>query len=1567
MKLPVILSGLAVFLSIIGRLPADDWPTWRHDRERSGVTGESLELPLRKAWYFRSRFAQLAPRYIPVRTQATAKFGLSEREPLPEHARYALAVIAVGDAVYFSSHDGRVVCLDAKTGQVRWEFLAAGAITCAPYAAEGKIWAGSDDGYIYCLDAKTGKQEWKYKAVKDDRWFISFGRLSSIWPVRTDVLVDKGTAYFGAGIFPHDGMYVNALDVKARKPRWRSVCYAYGFAGHIFAAEDLMVLPTEFKGFHGHQLSYNRADGSIGGDWSRLKEHRELLQSGGGVVAGGIRVTGRHGSLMAWKTENEHEPGGRKNIWVTHKRSITFDPRDTAMAGGVAYLTGSDFEQHGADAPVTGTGGAVFAIAPEDGKELWSARIPERPHHMAIAGGKLFLSTRQGTIYCFASQKEPAQGVIDEPIETPFAGDDDLGQYHHVAHRLLGANNPRDKGVGLPGEGFALVLDCTTGKLPYVLALRSRLNICAVFDDEEDARRARVRFSHSNLHCSRISVWFRREGQELPYSPNFADVILSEQAALGGALPVFTPALERLLKPIRGVALFGGKGHEEAALVDWARKAKLDSAQYSQPAKWTLLKQPNEPSWVKFVRPPLAGAGGWTHANGTPGNTMCSHDDALKPPLGIVWYGPPYSSVMFSRPPLVHKGVLVCPVDPFTVEGYDVYNGRRLWSFKPPLNGQPDGFRNFQMMAVGGDSLFIPDGNVIQEVKNKGVLRLDLWTGKVLETYPPPFPEMRMGHFAVSPDGKTFWRSGYGDKTEKAGDWTCMFAVDVESGRILWMAGGPGKKKPFGLYRERVPYERWSSLGDGRIYTMHGQVSQEQRDVLTAEMKAYLEVNDPEAYEKFDTAPKQLRLLIARDAMTGEVLYEHAVDIQGCDQVVIARSDKVLFCTTTGSKWWTEWPRKNFIAAHDGATGKLLWKKPANYRFDPVVTDDTIYAEPWAFDLATGRKRQRIHPITGEPGEWSWVRSNKQCGGCSGSTHFLFGRNKGFGYHDALRDHGMYTSWHHRQACNADTSSGSGMMLKPPFNTGCGCPWSMPFTMAMTKVDREPAIPFECFLQGRSLPVKHLRVNFGANGDRRDAEGNMWIHTRRRTDRHKLSMSFFSPAVFYPGGDGSLWGNDRKGRLSAGEHPVANTKLPIVFDAFARGLKRYCIPVTTPADGRGVYTVRLGFSALPGDRPGQRVFDVKLNGKVVHKDFDIVEVAGAAGRAVWTEHTLSLDDHLILDLVARSEEPGLEQMPLISGLELRREEITTLGLEVAAESWLGLSRPELKIPVKLANLRAADFKGRLVIEAPGDISVKLPAGGAVDLASGSRAELAVELRGSGKPLGTSHTLSLKLVSTAGRTELERRIKVDWLGSLERRVFRGSTVYHAHPEGRKEWMERVRPPHYAGELPVSNGFAAAGDKGAVDSYLSFNFPREIGKIHQARVRLRVASELGAIHQAVFGLAPPVDEPVSAGAWGALRHFEGPPWRSANEFKYPSRPPLRTARNLLAPAGGDSSIVETSVSADLPRDENGNGTVHFAIEPTALNGPVYWSSHGWDIAEENRPTLVLDYEPVKDEKK
>ena len=40
--------------------------------------------------------------------------------------------------------------------------------------------------------------------------------------MRTDIVVDGGVAYFGAGIFPHDGTFIYALDARTGKRIWRN-------------------------------------------------------------------------------------------------------------------------------------------------------------------------------------------------------------------------------------------------------------------------------------------------------------------------------------------------------------------------------------------------------------------------------------------------------------------------------------------------------------------------------------------------------------------------------------------------------------------------------------------------------------------------------------------------------------------------------------------------------------------------------------------------------------------------------------------------------------------------------------------------------------------------------------------------------------------------------------------------------------------------------------------------------------------------------------------------------------------------------------------------------------------------------------------------------------------------------------------------------------------------------------------------------------------------------------------------------------------------------------------------
>ena len=114
-----------------------------------------------------------------------------------------------------------------------------GVPAAAPTVADGKVYFGSDDGFAYCLDAETGQVVWKRHVSPRDEWLIARGTMISRWPVRTGVLVDGGVAYFGAGIFPHETVYLAAVDARTGEVLWVRDDISQADAGYWYVDESL--------------------------------------------------------------------------------------------------------------------------------------------------------------------------------------------------------------------------------------------------------------------------------------------------------------------------------------------------------------------------------------------------------------------------------------------------------------------------------------------------------------------------------------------------------------------------------------------------------------------------------------------------------------------------------------------------------------------------------------------------------------------------------------------------------------------------------------------------------------------------------------------------------------------------------------------------------------------------------------------------------------------------------------------------------------------------------------------------------------------------------------------------------------------------------------------------------------------------------------------------------------------------------------------------------------------------------------------------------------------------------
>jgi outer membrane protein assembly factor BamB len=148
---------------------ATDWPTYRHDRNRSGFTNSEVSPNLQPGW--------------------ETKLG----------GRLTSVVIANGQ-LYVSQIDQHTLyALDASSGEQNWAFTAGGRIDSPPTVWQGRVLFGSADGWVYCLRATDGALAWRFRAAPMDMRLTAYEQLESVWPVHGSVLVDGGSVYCVAG------------------------------------------------------------------------------------------------------------------------------------------------------------------------------------------------------------------------------------------------------------------------------------------------------------------------------------------------------------------------------------------------------------------------------------------------------------------------------------------------------------------------------------------------------------------------------------------------------------------------------------------------------------------------------------------------------------------------------------------------------------------------------------------------------------------------------------------------------------------------------------------------------------------------------------------------------------------------------------------------------------------------------------------------------------------------------------------------------------------------------------------------------------------------------------------------------------------------------------------------------------------------------------------------------------------------------------------------------------------------------------------------------------------------
>jgi hypothetical protein len=641
----------------------------------------------------------------------------------------------------------------------------------------------------------------------------------------------------------------------------------------------------------------------------------------------------------------------------------------------------------------------------------------------------------------------------------------------------------------------------------------------------------------------------------------------------------------------------------------------------------------------------------------------------------------------------------------------------------------------------------------------------------------------------------------YGSTSPAPQNSDALFARDVESGDLRW------------IYRGKSIKNNTIVLSEGRLFFADNAATSLQRqEVLKAkieELRARKKISVGMAEKELASA--DVRVAVALDAATGEKRWEKPVDLTDCGSNVLcamAHQGVLLFCGAFGDgHYWPQFLANEYVlrraVALSTEDGRLLWSKAIGYRIRPLIIGDTLYAEPWAFDLHTGEQKTRPHPLTGQLARWEFERPGHHCGPLSGSPNALFFRSASIAYYDLATDQGTYHFAGQRPGCWINTIPASGLVVIPEASSGCVCAFSIHCTVVLQPRPTNKAWgAFDA--PGETLPVQHLAVNLGGPGDRKDDSGKVWFSFPRPWGR--LRVNFSLAASTLPGG----------GYFSrAPEHcPVEGTDTPWLFASGCAGLRSCSVPLVGEADGAALYHVRLGFCDSENDRPGQRVFDIKLQGQTVAQNFDPLQAAGGPNRAVFQEFSgVEVGDKLTIELVPKVANPTKGQVPLLNTLEVTRLRTLHVGLAAPPSFLLSdLSRQQAR-PVKLANRTDAEFQGTLRLIAPAGFSVT-PGETPVRLAPNEQRTLDVTAAVATPGQPGDYFLEVSLVRPDGTVESQRRARLEYLGPRGRLVIKAAEDAYMQAGG-----PETNRGHEA-SLLVDGGNQQMGDAAYSVTYLKF---------------------------------------------------------------------------------------------------------------------------------------------------
>ncbi len=1032
---------LFLFVSAVQIVWSSDWPMYRADAARSGYTIDPLSSRINLSWVWKTDSAPIP-----------AWSGKDTRMPFD----LAFQPVVSKDMVFFgNSYDCKLYALDAKTGSEKWTFFTDSPIRFAPAVWKNRIFIVSDDGFLYCLAIKDGKLLWKKRGGPDKDMILGNDRLISRWPARGGPVIKDGIVYFGAGIWTSEGIFLYAIDALTGKVLWVNdtsgglvleqphggnlAKSGVSIQGYLSVAGDSLVVPTgratpalhdrktgNFRYFHLMKM---------GGGWGQRKgagpfvtfidenlyiaEDDVFQASDGCFMVRGIPVSSSAvltGSIV-FSQGNEIKAIKKSSLWNNKKNKkgeITralgnvdwtircSDPVGASVIRATTPNEAPDWPKavETVNPPLIVAGHTIVAgtlnnkiiTADMNSKTVVSViELDGLAMGLAVADQALYVCTDKGSIYCFVEDKSDRQKNSVHQKELKASQNSKLYKktkfYEKIAREIISST-----GIN---KGYCVDLECGNGALAYALAKESKLHIIAISKDSNQVALARNKLSAAGLYGPRVTV-IQRDPSDTGLLSHFANLVVSGQSVKDGGKTVPTKEMNRLLCPYGEIALVGKTGKIQ-----------------------------------RIAGKPLTAAGEWTHQYADAANTLCSSDDLVKGPLEMSWFKD-FGFQMPSRhgrgpAPLFKNGIMIIE-GVHGLLGIDAYNGNKLWEYPIKNILKPYDQEHLLGTAGTGGNMCLDDDSVFVRHGNH-CLRINMKTGKLIQKYIMPCKTGVWGFVAceggtlygTSADQTYIVRSLFrniSDMKDMLTQSRSLFALDIKTGKTKWN------------------YEAGASIRHNAIAIGNDKVYFIDKPKENVDLPDNRQKKASLANEK--TKPERL---ICLDAENGKVLWEQNTDIYGTT-LALSTKHKVLLMSYQYAQRSFQLPSEkgDRLTGFRATDGKRLWDTKNKYISRPIINDDTIYMQPYSYDLFTGKQKTDFRIIGRQPGG---------CGPMSGSTHMLLYRSGTLGYTDLTKNTGTQNYGPMRPGCWINAIVGGGLVLMPDATDRCTCSYLIKTSIAL--------------------------------------------------------------------------------------------------------------------------------------------------------------------------------------------------------------------------------------------------------------------------------------------------------------------------------------------------------------------------------------------------------------------------------------------------------------------------------------------------------------------------------------